>query len=179
MSSAYPTSTTTTRATPARRKWFVNLQVQRHERVAAAATASNETRTLAATTTTAANNDDLLLLPVGYSEQRVSDVVTKEDDDRLLTKRSWDIALQPIKQLPMNVILAWMAGNTFSLMSIMIVVMLFMKPIQVKLKEHFHGIKKSLCSCLVDLLPSVRIRIVAPGGRRRQYLVIQAHLSAR
>ena len=138
MSSSYPTSTTSTRSTPARRKWFVDFQVRRHERVAGATTASSETRILPATTTAAAaaNNDDLLLLPVGYSEQRVADVVTKEDDDRLLTKRSWDIALQPIKQLPMNVILAWMAGNTFSLMSIMIVVMLFMKPIQVKRVEY-------------------------------------------
>lgn len=138
MSSSYPTSTTSTRSTLVRRKWFVDFQMRKHERAAGATTASSETRILAATTTAAAaaaNNDDLLLLPVGYSEQRVADVVTREDDDRLLTKRSWDIALQPIKQLPMNVILAWMAGNTFSLMSIMIVVMLFMKPIQVKRVE--------------------------------------------
>ncbi|CAF0941580.1 unnamed protein product [Adineta ricciae] len=63
-------------------------------------------------------------------EQRLSDLLTHEDDEHLLARRSWDIALQPIKQLPMNVVLAWMAGNSFSLMSIMIVVMLFMKPIQ-------------------------------------------------
>jgi hypothetical protein len=134
MSSSYPTSTTSNRSAPSRRKWFVDFQLRKNERSAGATTASSETRIIAATTTTtaAANNDDLFLLPVGYSEQRVADVVTKEDDDRLLSKRSWDIALQPIKQLPMNVILAWMAGNTFSLMSIMIVVMLFMKPIQVR-----------------------------------------------
>ena len=72
-----------------------------------------------------------LAKPVGFSEQKIVDSITQEDDERLLAKRSWDIALQPIKQLPMNVILAWMAGNSFSLMSIMIVLMLFMKPIQV------------------------------------------------
>ena len=76
--------------------------------------------------------DDGNLLPVGWTEQNIVDNVREIDDDRLLAKRSWDVACQPLKQLPMNMILAWMAGNSFSLMSIMIVGMLFMKPIQVK-----------------------------------------------
>jgi hypothetical protein len=119
MSTSYPTSTTSTRSNPTRRKWFVDLQLRKQER--------------AGLTTAAAvpSTNDLLLLPVGYSEHGVTDKVIKEDDDHLLAKRSWDIALQPIKQLPMNIIFAWMAGNSLSLMSIMIVVMLFMKPIQV------------------------------------------------
>jgi hypothetical protein len=133
MSNQYPTSTTTpTRSLPSRRKWFIDLQIRKHERLAAATTttavASSDT---ALTTTTAAANNNLSTLPVGYSDQRVADIITQDEDDRLLARRSWDIALQPIKQLPMNMIFAWMAGNTFSLMSIMIVVMLFMKPIQV------------------------------------------------
>jgi hypothetical protein len=130
MSNQYPTSTTTSaRSGPSRRKWFIDLQMRRNERLAVAtmATASSDN----SLTTTTASNNNLLLTPVGFSDQRVADVITQEDDDRLLARRSWDIALQPIKQLPMNMILAWMAGNTFSLMSIMIVVMLFMKPIQV------------------------------------------------
>jgi hypothetical protein len=123
MSSQYPTSTTFIRSTPSRRKWFIDFQIRKHERVIVSTNENNLTTT---------NNHNLLLSPIGYSEQRVSDLLTQEDDERLLARRSWDIALQPIKQLPMNMVLAWMAGNSFSLMSIMIVVMLFMKPIQVK-----------------------------------------------
>lgn len=107
------------RATPSRRKWFIDLQIRKHERLMI-----NTTNELHLSSSSAN------LIPIGFSEQRVSDQITQEDDERLLAKRSWDIALQPIKQLPMNVILAWMAGNSFSLMSIMIVLMLFMKPIQ-------------------------------------------------
>jgi hypothetical protein len=125
MSNQYPTSTTSIRSTPSRRKWFIDLTIRKNERLIIA---TNENNSVPSTI----NNSNLSLSPIGYSEQRVSDLLTQEDDERLLARRSWDIALQPIKQLPMNVILAWMAGNSFSLMSIMIVVMLFMKPIQVK-----------------------------------------------
>ncbi|CAF0956898.1 unnamed protein product [Rotaria sordida] len=129
MSNQYPSSTTTsTRSIPSRRKWFIDLQMRKHERLAVAITTTASSDN--ALTTTTATNDTLVLTPIGYSEHRVADIVTREDDDHLLAKRSWDIALQPIKQLPMNMIFAWMAGNSFSLMSIMIVVMLFMKPIQ-------------------------------------------------
>lgn len=126
MSSSYPTSTTN--SNKSRRKWFVDLRLQKHERLAATVEATSAV----ATTTVASANDQLQTLPVGFSKQHVADIVTPDDGDRLIARRSWDIALQPIKQLPMNMILAWMAGNSFSLMSIMIVVMLFMKPIQVK-----------------------------------------------
>jgi hypothetical protein len=130
MSNPFPTSTTSsTRSIFSRRKWFIDLQMRKHERLAVAITTTASSDN--SLTTTAAASNNLLLSPVGYTDQRVADVLGQEDDDRLLAKRSWDIALQPIKQLPMNMILAWMAGNTFSLMSIMIVVMLFMKPIQV------------------------------------------------
>lgn len=127
MSNSYPTSTASVRPHPTRRKWFVDFQLRKNERL----TYVNNDGNISTT-----NNSNLLLTPIGYSDQRVSDLLTQEDDERLLARRSWDIALQPIKQLPMNVILAWMAGNSFSLMSIMIVVMLFMKPIQVEEKTN-------------------------------------------
>jgi hypothetical protein len=127
MSSQYPTSTTSIRSTPSRRKWFIDFQIRKNERLIVTTNENSLT-----TTINNNNNNNLLLSPIGYSEQKTSDLLTQEDDERLLARRSWDIALQPIKQLPMNIILAWMAGNSFSLMSIMIVVMLFMKPIQVK-----------------------------------------------
>ena len=125
-SQQHPTSSTLVRPTPARRKWFIDLQIRKNERLNLSTNENHLNHTT--------NNAPLLGAPIGYSEQRMSDFPTQEDDERLLARRSWDIALQPIKQLPMNVILAWMAGNSFSLMSIMIVVMLFMKPIQVNRK---------------------------------------------
>lgn len=128
MSSQYPTSTTTNRSNPSRRKWFIDFQIRKNERTIL--------------TTNENSNNNLLISPIGYSEQRVSDLITQEDDERLLARRSWDIALQPIKQLPMNIVLAWMAGNSFSLMSIMIVVMLFMKPIQVIKKKYLFFLLK-------------------------------------
>ena len=121
MSHGHPTSTVASRSTPLRRKWFIDLQIRKNDRLIMANPENYSTMT----------TNQSSLVPLGFSEQRLNDTITQEDDARLLSKRSWDIASQPIKQLPMNVILAWMAGNSFSLMSIMIVLMLFMKPIQV------------------------------------------------
>lgn len=131
MSNQYPTSTTTsTRSNVSRRKWFIDLKMGKSDRLAVATTNTDNNALTTATSATAAANT-LQLAPIGYSEQRVADIERHVDSDQLVARRSWEIALQPIKQLPMNMILAWMAGNSFSLMSIMIVVMLFMKPIQV------------------------------------------------
>ncbi|CAF0829356.1 unnamed protein product [Adineta steineri] len=132
MSNQYPTNANSVRLTPSRRKWFIDLQIRKNERLPVTTNENSLTTTTVTTTTQLNNNNNnnLLLSPIGYNEQRVSDVITQDDDEHLLARRSWDIALQPIKQLPMNIVLAWMAGNSFSLMSIMIVVMLFMKPIQ-------------------------------------------------
>ena len=125
-----PHITTTARSNQLRRKWFINLQLDRQERAINAAASTTLAATTDGSVATTANNE-LNLIPVGFSNTRVQDKVTPEDDDRLLARRSWDIALQPIKQLPMMMIFSWMAGNSFSLMSIMIVGTLFMKPIQV------------------------------------------------
>lgn len=48
----------------------------------------------------------------------------------LIEKRSWDIALQPIKNLPMNVFIMYMAGNSISIIPITMVGMMFVRPIQ-------------------------------------------------
>ncbi|CAF1394919.1 unnamed protein product [Adineta steineri] len=128
MSNSNISSTTSSvRPVPSRRKWFVDLKPSKQERltIAAAAVANNNDGAVAT-----AANDTASLTSLGFSEQKVADLIPQEDDDRLLARRSWDIALGPLKQLPMNMIFAWMAGNSFSLMSIMIVVMLFQKPIQ-------------------------------------------------
>ena len=45
-------------------------------------------------------------------------------------QRSWDIALGPIKQVPMNLFMMWMAGNSISIFPIMMVGMMAVRPIQ-------------------------------------------------
>ena len=42
----------------------------------------------------------------------------------------WSIALGPWKQLPLNLLVLWMAGNTISLFPIMMVGMMLVRPIQ-------------------------------------------------
>ena len=45
-------------------------------------------------------------------------------------QKSWDIALGPLKQIPMNLFIMWMAGNSISMFPIMMVGMMFIRPIQ-------------------------------------------------
>ncbi|XP_019879852.1 ER membrane protein complex subunit 4 [Aethina tumida] len=61
---------------------------------------------------------------------QINEVSKKTDVNRLITKKSWDLALAPIKQLPMNLFFMYMAGNSISIFPIMMVGMLLMRPIQ-------------------------------------------------
>lgn len=54
----------------------------------------------------------------------------RQDNSTLIEKKSWDIALGPLKQLPMNLFIMWMAGNSISIFPIMMVGMMFIRPIQ-------------------------------------------------
>lgn len=55
---------------------------------------------------------------------------TQEETDTLKLKKSWEIALGPAKQLPMQGIMAYMSGNSLQIFSIMMVWMLFSGPIK-------------------------------------------------
>lgn len=48
----------------------------------------------------------------------------------LLSKRAWDMALGPVKSLPMNMFMMYMAGNTISIFPIMMVAMMVWRPIK-------------------------------------------------
>jgi len=52
------------------------------------------------------------------------------ETDALKLKKAWEIALAPSKQLPVNAIMMYMAGNSLQIFSIMMVFMLFKAPIQ-------------------------------------------------
>lgn len=72
-----------------------------------------------------------LTSPVGYVEdyERIPEKDQGEDNHaHLVVKRSWDIALVPLKQVPMNLFLMWMIGNTLSLFPIIMTIMMFKSP---------------------------------------------------
>uniref|UniRef100_A0AC34FIP5 ER membrane protein complex subunit 4 n=1 Tax=Panagrolaimus sp. ES5 TaxID=591445 RepID=A0AC34FIP5_9BILA len=55
---------------------------------------------------------------------------SRSDQQHLLSKRAWDMALQPSKSLPMNMFMMYMAGNTISIFPIMMVAMMVWRPMQ-------------------------------------------------
>lgn len=72
-----------------------------------------------------------LVSPPGYStSNQIANESVQQSDNTLLAKRSWEIALGPFKQLPMNLFITWMAGNSISIFPIMMVGMLLVRPIK-------------------------------------------------
>ncbi|CAF0767021.1 unnamed protein product [Brachionus calyciflorus] len=68
--------------------------------------------------------------PVGYTDKTLVDTTNSDEGNRLIGMRSWDIAMGPLKQAPMNVMISWMAGNSIALFPIMFVGMLLFRPFQ-------------------------------------------------
>ncbi|XP_038070232.1 ER membrane protein complex subunit 4-like isoform X2 [Patiria miniata] len=68
--------------------------------------------------------------PVGYSERALADVTVHDTESSLAVKKYWDVALGPLKQLPMNLFIMYMSGNSISIFPIMMVGMMVWRPIQ-------------------------------------------------
>ncbi|XP_067932304.1 ER membrane protein complex subunit 4-like [Watersipora subatra] len=70
--------------------------------------------------------------PYSFSKNAGNEVAEREQnvDKELIVKRSWDVALAPIKQVPMNLFMMWMAGSSISIFPIMMVGMMAIRPIQ-------------------------------------------------
>src|SRR5699024_5183686 len=54
---------------------------------------------------------------------------TPDEMDTLKLKKAWEVALAPVKSLPMTAIMMYMSGNTLQIFSIMMVWMAFKNPI--------------------------------------------------
>ncbi|RKF77464.1 ER membrane protein complex subunit 4 [Golovinomyces cichoracearum] len=54
---------------------------------------------------------------------------TTAEMDVLKLKKAWEVALAPVKQLPMTAFMMYMSGNTMQIFSIMMVTMAFKTPI--------------------------------------------------
>ena len=48
--------------------------------------------------------------------------------DTLKLKKAWEVALAPVKQLPMTAFMMYMSGNSLQIFSIMMVLMAFKNP---------------------------------------------------
>eukprot|EP00094_Tigriopus_californicus_P000603 TCALIF_00585-PA protein Name:"Similar to emc4 ER membrane protein complex subunit 4 (Salmo salar)" AED:0.12 eAED:0.12 QI:0/0/0/0.66/1/1/3/0/188 len=70
--------------------------------------------------------------PPGYSVSNAQQAaeVYRTADKGLKVKRSWDLALGPIKQVPMNLFIMYMSGNTISIFPIMMVIMMAIRPLK-------------------------------------------------
>ena len=62
-------------------------------------------------------------------ETKVRKPPTPEEMDTLKLKKAWEVALAPIKSLPMTGIMMYMSGNSLQIFSIMMVFMAFKNPI--------------------------------------------------
>ncbi|XP_015794573.1 ER membrane protein complex subunit 4 [Tetranychus urticae] len=73
--------------------------------------------------------------PPGYVTNAQFNVpVVEPSDVNLIVKKSWEIASGPIRQLPMNLFIMYMAGNSISIFPIMMIGMLFLKPVKALLQ---------------------------------------------
>lgn len=75
---------------------------------------------------------DNLASPPGYypNLKQCHGEVNPRRDMSLIVKKSWEIAVQPLKQVPMNLFIMYMAGNSISIIPIMMVSMLLIRPIK-------------------------------------------------
>ncbi|KAI8428031.1 hypothetical protein MSG28_002325 [Choristoneura fumiferana] len=71
--------------------------------------------------------------PPGYSQSAGANYTESSkdtDSNHLLIKKLWDVALGPLKQVPMNLFIMYMAGNSISIFPIMMVGMLIVRPVK-------------------------------------------------
>ena len=72
--------------------------------------------------------------PPGYTPAvalfHAVDSIRESDSNHLIIKKSWDLALGPLKQVPMNLFIMYMAGNSISIFPIMMVGMLIIRPVK-------------------------------------------------
>lgn len=54
---------------------------------------------------------------------------TSDEMDTLKVKKAWEVALAPVKGLPMTAIMMYMSGNSLQIFSIMMVFMAFKNPL--------------------------------------------------
>ncbi|EDV29626.1 ER membrane protein complex subunit 4 [Trichoplax sp. H2] len=82
--------------------------------------------------------------PIGYLDKTITDPDSRVSDAALVAKKAWDVATSPLKQLPMNLFIMWMSGDSISIFPVMMVGMMLFRPIKAILSinsitENFEG----------------------------------------
>ncbi|XP_018793216.1 PREDICTED: ER membrane protein complex subunit 4 [Bactrocera latifrons] len=68
--------------------------------------------------------------PPGYNPTVLVNHTEVVRDQRLVIKKSWDLALGPLKQIPMNLFIMYMSGSSISIFPIMMVGMMLIRPLK-------------------------------------------------
>lgn len=71
--------------------------------------------------------------PPGYTvgtQAHNTDHSKDSNSNHLIMKKSWDLAIGPLKQVPMNLFIMYMAGNSISIFPIMMVGMFLIRPVK-------------------------------------------------
>lgn len=69
----------------------------------------------------------------GFEKSKKADLVkkpTESEVDQLKVRKAWEIATSPAKNIPMNLIMSYMTGNSLQMIPIMMTLMLFWTPIR-------------------------------------------------
>ncbi|CAH8299083.1 unnamed protein product [Schistosoma turkestanicum] len=82
------------------------------------------------TTTPNQANTPELKHPPGYVDRSFPTTAVRDSDPHLMRQRSWNIALGPFRQVPMNLFIMWISGSSISIFPLMSVIMLFLRPLQ-------------------------------------------------
>uniref|UniRef100_A0A0K8TQ16 ER membrane protein complex subunit 4 n=1 Tax=Tabanus bromius TaxID=304241 RepID=A0A0K8TQ16_TABBR len=105
------------------------------------------------------NKTSDMVSPPGYIPTAAQSHTEVVRDHHLMIKKSWDIALGPMKQLPMNLLIMYMSGNSISIFPIMMVGMMLIRPLKAmfstqttsKLGEGSHGFGQKVTYFLGNL----------------------------
>ncbi|OAF63630.1 ER membrane protein complex subunit 4, partial [Intoshia linei] len=83
--------------------------------------------------------------PPGYQSNFDTQKLIGKVDQSLVATKSWDIALAPLKQIPMNMLMMYMSGNSIGIFPLMMIVMMTIRPIKTLLqyKKTFDQIQGS------------------------------------
>ncbi|KAE8740909.1 hypothetical protein FOCC_FOCC013577 [Frankliniella occidentalis] len=103
------------------------------------------------------------LCPPGFNpavSQAHTETSKDNDPSHLIIKKSWELALAPLKQVPMNLFIMYMAGNSISPFPIMMVGMLLIRPFKAlftlqstfKMIEGNHAIMQKLVYFLGNIV---------------------------
>ncbi|EEB07805.1 ER membrane protein complex subunit 4 [Schizosaccharomyces japonicus yFS275] len=96
----------------------------------AATVTSKKTKVLTTDACGPAGYDTAFNMQMSKKKQISENNAIKEAQQVLIMKKAWELATSPLKQVPMNAIMAYMSGNSLQIFSITMTVMLVWNPLK-------------------------------------------------